>query len=67
MRSARRTPLRRKAASRTSSEPVMEPVWEAAASDASSERPGFMTMMGLASATSRTADRKARASPTVSM
>ena len=67
MRSARSTPVRRKAASRTSSEPVIEPVCEAAAREASSERPGFMTMMGFARATSRTAERKARASPTVSM
>ena len=35
--------------------------------EASSVRPGFMTMMGFCSATSRTAQRKARASPTVSM
>ena len=34
---------------------------------ASAVRPGFMTMMGLVRATSRAADRKLRASPTVSM
>ena len=63
----RMTPARRKAAWNTSSLPVSEPVCEAAALAASSVRPGLMTMMGLVSATSRAADRKARASPMVSM
>ncbi len=63
----RSTPQRRKAASSTSSEPVNDPVWEAAARAAPSVRPGLMTMMGLASATSRAADMKERASPMVSM
>ena len=65
--STRSTPARRKAASRTSSEPVSEPVCEAAAFAASTVRPGLMTMIGLVSATSRAADRNARASPMVSM
>ena len=67
MLSTRSTPTRLNAASSTSSLPVSEPVWEAAALAAWAVRPGLMTMMGLASATSRAADRKARASPTVSM
>ena len=67
MRSARRTPTRLNAASRTSSLPVSDPVWDAAARAASAVRPGFMTMTGFASATSRVAERNARASPTVSM
>src|SRR5215831_17740566 len=53
----RRTPLRRKAASNTSSEPVSAPVCEAAALLAAAERPALMTMIGLVSATSRVADR----------
>ena len=65
--STRSTPTRRNAASRTSSEPVSEPVCEAAALAAWAVRPGLMTMIGLVSATSRAADRKARASPIVSM
>ena len=65
--STRSTPARRKAASRTSSEPVSEPVCEAAAFAAWTVRPGLMTMIGFDSATSRAADRKARASPMVSM
>jgi hypothetical protein len=67
MLSTRRTPLRRKAAASTSSPPVSEPVWDAAALAASSVRPGLMTMIGLVSATSRAADRKKRASPIDSM
>ncbi len=67
MASTRRTPTRRNAAARTSSEPVSEPVCEAAALAASAVRPGLMTMIGFVSATSRAADRKARASPIVSM
>ena len=63
----RSTPTRRKAASRTSSEPVREPVCEAAALAAWPVRPGLMTMIGLVRATSRAADMKARASPIVSM
>ena len=63
----RKTPVRRKAASRTSSEPVSEPVWEAAAWAACSVRPALMTMMGLRRATSRAAERNARASPMDSM
>ena len=63
----RSTPLRRKAASSTSSLPVSEPVWEAAALAAAAVRPGLMTMMGLLSATSRAAERNERASPMVSM
>ena len=65
--STRRTPARRNAASRTSSEPVNEPVWDAAALAAWAVRPGLITMIGLVSATSRAADRNARASPIVSM
>ncbi len=65
--STRRTPARRKAASRTSSEPVSDPVWDAAALAACAVRPGLMTMIGFVSATSRAADRNARASPIVSM
>ena len=65
--STRRTPARRKAASRTSSEPVRLPVCDAAALAACSVRPGLMTMIGFVIATSRAADRKARASPMVSM
>jgi len=67
IRSTRNTPLRRKAASSTSSLPVKDPVCAAAARDASSVRPGLMTMMGLVRATSRAADRKDRASPIDSM
>ncbi len=63
----RSTPLRRKAASSTSSLPVSDPVCEAAALAAAAVRPGLMTMMGLLSATSRAAERKARALPMVSM
>ena len=63
----RRTPTRRKAAARTSSDPVSDPVWDAAALAACSVRPGLMTMIGLVRATSRAAERKARASPIVSM
>ena len=63
----RSTPLRRKAASSTSSLPVSEPVCEAAALAAAAERPGLMTMMGLFSATSRAAERKERALPMLSM
>ncbi len=63
----RRTPERRNAASRTSSLPVSEPVCEAAALAAAAVRPALMTMIGLASATSRAADRKRPASPIVSM
>ena len=63
----RRTPQRRKAASSTSSLPVSDPVCEAAARAPASVRPGLMTMIGLVSATSRAADRNARASPMVSM
>ena len=55
------------AASRTSSEPVREPVWDAAAFAAWTVRPGLMTMIGFVSATSRAAERNARASPMVSM
>ena len=67
MVSTRRTPQRRKAACRTSSLPVSAPVWEAAARAAASVRPALITMMGLVIATSRAAERKERASPTVSM
>ena len=67
MESTRRTPARRKAASRTSSEPVREPVCDAAAFAAWAVRPGLMTMIGFDRATSRAADRKALASPMVSM
>jgi hypothetical protein len=63
----RRTPQRRKAASSTSSEPVSEPVWEAAARAAPSVRPGLITMIGFANATSRAADMNERAFPMVSM
>ena len=67
MLSTRNTPLRRKAASSTSSEPVREPVWEAAALPAASVRPAFMTMIGFVRATSRAAERKELASPMDSM
>ncbi len=67
MRSTRSTPERRKAASSTSSRPASAPVWEAAARAPASVRPGLRTMIGLLSATSRAAERKARASPIVSM
>jgi hypothetical protein len=63
----RSTPQRRNAASSTSSEPAREPVCEAAALAACSERPALITMMGLLRATSRAADRKLRASPIASM
>ena len=52
IRSTRNTPQRRKAASSTSSLPVMDPVCATAAWDASSVRPVLMTMMGLVNATS---------------
>jgi hypothetical protein len=67
MVSTRRTPLRLKAASSTSSLPVREPVWEAAAWEAAAVRPALMTMMGFVRATSLAADRNERASPTDSM
>ena len=67
MVSTRRTPTRWKAACNTSSLPVSEPVWEAAALAACSVRPGLITMIGLVSETSRAADRNPRASPMVSM
>ena len=67
MESTRSTPARRNAASRTSSEPVSEPVCDAAAFAACAVRPGLITMIGLVMATSRAADRNARASPMVSM
>ena len=63
----RSTPLRRKAASSTSSLPVSEPVWEAAALAAAALRPGLMMMIGLLSATSRAAERNDRALPMDSM
>ena len=53
--STRSTPLRRNAASRTSSLPVSEPVCEAAALAAWAVRPALITMIGLVSATSRAA------------
>ena len=61
--STRRTPQRRKAASRTSSLPASVPVCEAAALAAASVRPALITMIGLVSATSRAAERNLRASP----
>ena len=67
MLSTRRTPLRMNAASRTSSEPVREPVWEAAAWEAAAVRPALMTIIGLVRATSRAAEKNERASPTDSM
>ena len=67
MLSTRNTPLRRNAASSTSSDPARAPVWEAAACPAASVRPAFMTMMGLVRATSRAADKNERASPMDSM
>jgi len=63
----RRTPLRRKAVSSTSSLPVSEPVWDAAALAAPAVLPGLITIMGFVIATSRAADRNARASPIVSI
>jgi hypothetical protein len=63
----RSTPVRRKAASSTSSLPVRLPVCDAAAFAAASVRPALMTMIGLVSATSRAAERKLRASPIDSM
>ena len=65
--STRSTPARRNAAARTSSEPVSEPVCEAAALAAWAVRPGLITMIGFVRATSRAAEMKARASPIVSM
>ena len=67
MRSTRKMPTRRNAASSTSSLPASEPVCEAAALAAAAVRPALITMIGLASATSRAAERKRRASPIVSM
>ena len=67
MFSTRNTPARWNAACNTSSLPVNDPVWDAAALAAAEVRPGLMTMMGFIRATSRAADRKARASPMVSM
>ncbi len=63
----RSTPLRRKAASNTSSEPVSDPVCEAAALPPAAVRPALITMIGLVRATSRAADRNDRASPIDSM
>ena len=63
----RSTPQRRNAASSTSSLPVSEPVWEAAALAAASVRPGLMTMIGFERATSRAAERNDLASPTDSI
>ena len=60
-------PTRSKAASRTSSLPVSAPVCEAAAMAPTLVRPALMTRIGLDSATSRAAERKARALPTDSM
>ncbi len=67
MRSTRKTPQRRKAASRTSSLPVSAPVCDAAALAAAAVRPALMTMMGLARATSRAAERNSRGLPIDSM
>ena len=63
----RSTPLRRKAASSTSSLPVSAPVCEAAALAAAAVRPALITMTGLVSETSRAAERNERASPIDSM
>ena len=63
MLDTRSTPLRRKAASSTSSLPVRLPVWLAAAFAAASVRPGLMTIMGFVWATSRAAHEAACASP----
>src|ERR1035438_5465316 len=49
----------------TSSEPVNDPVCVAAARLPASVRPGLMTIIGLFNATSRAAERKARAWPTL--
>ena len=65
--STRSTPQRRNAASSTSSLPASDPVCEAAALAAASVRPALITMIGFCSATSRAAERNARASPTDSM
>ena len=67
MELTRSTPTLRKAASITASEPVIEPVCEAAAREAAAVRPDLMTMIGLVSETSRAADRNELASPIVSM
>ncbi len=67
MELTRKTPVRWKAAVSTSSLPDSVPVWEAAACAACAVRPPLITMIGLRSATSRAAERKARASPTDSM
>ena len=67
MESTRSTPVRRKAAVKTSSLPARAPVWDAAAAAACALRPPLRTMIGLRSVTSRAAERKARASPTDSM
>ena len=63
----RSTPARLKAASSTSSAPVSAPVCDVAARLAASLRPALMTMIGFVKATSRAADRNARASPIDSM
>jgi hypothetical protein len=63
----RRTPIRRNAASSTSSLPVSAPVCDAAAFEAASERPAFSTITGFVRDTSRAADRNDRAPPTDSM
>ncbi len=67
MPSTRSTPTRRKAASSTSSEPVSEPVWEAAALAAAAVRPALITMIGFSSETRRAAERKRFGSPMLSI
>src|ERR1041385_4123039 len=54
----RSTPLRRNAASKTSSLPARDPVWEAAALAAAAVRPALITIIGLLRATSRAAEGK---------
>src|SRR5262245_23468931 len=63
----RSTPERRNAASSTSSLPLREPVWDAAAFAAAAVRPALITITGLRSDTSRAAERNDRASPIDSM
>jgi hypothetical protein len=58
---------RRKAAVRASSLPAKDPVCEAAALADSSDLPALIKMMGFVKETSRAADKKPLASPTLSM
>ena len=63
----RSTPARRIAASKTSSPPTSEPVWNARLASISAARPAFMTTTGFTLAAARSALMKRRASATSSM